>query len=147
MKDRFVAGAVSGFLGAAVQITYGYITCDLGLTDRSFHDFGKVFIMSSPDKGIFSDFVGIISSLSNGVILGIIFAYLIYFTSSKFYLIIGAIYGIAFWHFFLGLGTMFRMPAFGVIPAGESFATLIGSIIYGLITAYMIKILDEKTTL
>ena len=147
MKDRFIAGAVSGFAGASIQIIYGYIIKATGLANTGFHDFGKVFIMSKPEPGIFADFVGIISNLSNGAIFGIVFAYIIYLSSSKFYIPKGVIYGTILWHLFLGIGTMYKMPAFGEIPASSSFATLIGSIIYGIVASYVLKILDSKTTL
>lgn len=147
MKDRFIAGSVAGLVGAAIQVIYGYAVKATGIADRSFHDFGKVFIMSSAAKGILSETVGIMSNLTNGIFFGIIFAFIIYLTSSKYYLIKGLIYGTILWHIFLGLGTMYKMPAFGKFSPSSSLATLIGSLIYGIVAAYILKILDNKTSL
>lgn len=147
MNDRLIGGAIAGGLGAFAQILYGYSTKNIGLTDRAFHEFGKAFIMSIPYNGFLADFTGFISHLGNGVIFGILFAYIIYVSSSRYYLIKGAIYGMALWHIFLGLGTAFKMPMFGSIPPSTALATLVGSIIYGLVTAYVLRILDLRTDL
>lgn len=147
MKDRFIAGAGAGFIGAIIQQIYGFIVKSLGFTDYAFHDFGQAFIVSSPSSGFLSDLVGILSQLSNGLIVGIVFAYIISLTSSKYYIIKGLIYGTVLWHLFLGIGTMYKVPALGAVKAGSSLVILIGSMIYGIVTAYFLKIIDTKTNL
>lgn len=147
MKDRFIAGAVAGFIGALIQLIYGYGIKTIGLTDYAFHDFGQIFILTLTSSGFLGDLVGVLSQVTNGAIVGIVFAYIISLTSSKYYLIKGLIYGTVLWHLFLGMGTMYKLPGFGVIKADSALATLIGSIIYGISTAYLLKVLDSKTNL
>lgn len=147
MSDRFVAGAIAGSIGASIQVVYGYLVEALGIADRSFEDFGEVFIMSANMTGTMADFVGIISQLSNGAIFGIIMAYIISLTSIKFYIVKGLIYGTILWHLFLGLGTMYKMPGFINIPPSSSLAILVGSLIYGVTVCYVLRIIDAKSNL
>ena len=147
MNDRIVAGAIAGLIGGSIQVVYGYLAKALGLTDRSFVDFGKVFIMSLNINGILADFVGVFSLLSNGAVFGIIMAYIISLTSGKFIIVKGVIYGTVLWHLFLGLGTMFKMPLFGYIPPNSSLTTLIGSLLYGVAVCYVLRVIDAKSTL
>jgi len=147
MSDRFIVGVIAGAVGSILQAVYGYTGKSLGYTDRTFCDFGKAFIMFLPYKGLFADFVGLLSHVGNGIFFGIVFAYLILWTSSKYCLLKGAIYGMTLWHLFFGIGTAFKMPMFHQIPPQSAFFTLIGSLIYGLVTAYTLSLLEKKTGL
>lgn len=147
MNDKYISGAAAGVIGASLQVLYGYIVKTLEFSDRGFHDYGKVFIMFSSHQGIFADLIGIISHIGNGMIFGIAFAYLISWTSPRLYLLKGLIYGIMLWHLFLGIGTLFKIPMFHKVPPTTAFATLIGSIIYGVTAAYILKYIETRTRL
>lgn len=147
LNDRFINGALAGSISAALQVLYGYLVKMTTFSDRGFHDFGQVFIMFTPYQGILADLIGILSHVGNGIIFGVLFAYLLSWTAPRLYLTKGLIYGIILWHLFFMVGTAFKMPLFHQIPPSTAFSILIGSIIYGITAAYILRLIDARTRL
>ncbi len=147
MKDRLVAGGLAGIIGAIVQNIYGFAVKGLRLTDRTFADFAEVIVTFKSFEGIIAFIVGLIAHLIVGLIFGIIFAYVIAATSSRYYLIKGVAYGAVLWFLLLGFGTIFKLPLFKEIPPNAALFTLVGAVLYGLVTAYSLRLLDAKTRL
>ncbi len=147
VKDRLVSGAIAGTIGGLIQAMYGFIVEALGFTDRTFTDFAKVLLMYRDYKGALAFIGGLIGHLTIGAMLGILFAYIIMITSNRYYLAKGFGYGAIIWVLFLGLGTIFKLPQFKDIPPSDVISTLVGSLLYGSITAYSLKMLDNRTKL
>lgn len=147
MKDRLVAGALAGAVAALVQDAYGLTVKALGITDRIFTDFAAVMIMFKPEKGALGFLVGLIAHVIVGIIFGIVFAYIILKTSSNYFLLKGLCYGLILWFLLLGLGTMWRLPLFTVVPPKPALVIFVGALLYGLVTAYILKLLDQRTNL
>jgi hypothetical protein len=96
MQDRGSAGAVSGMAAAVIQIVYGFIVKGLGLTDRSFTEFAKVFLMYRNYSGIAAFIVGFITQVLIGAVLGMVFASFIEGISKRFYYLKGLGFGAVF---------------------------------------------------
>lgn len=147
MRDRFAAGAISGMIGSFVQIMYGFITVGLNITDRSFEDFAKIFIMYRNYTGILAFLVGFIAQIVLGALLGIIFAYIIKKTSPDFYYFKGIGYGLFIWVSLGIIGTIYKLPLFHEIPPGPALVTLVGGIIYGWVTSFCFKFINQRSKL
>lgn len=143
-NDRLITGALAGLAGAVIRDTYSLTLKATGLTDRSFIDFAQVLVMSRPSTGIIAFLVGLISDLGVAALLGVIFAYLISFTSDKFYIFKGLGYGIIVWISAMILGNAFNFPLFENVSATLALATLIGNVIFGLAAAFALKMLSDK---
>lgn len=142
-----MAGVISGMIGSLVQILYGFVTVGLKITDRTFEDFAKIFIMYHNQKGFLSFMVGFLAQIGLGGILGILFAYLIQKIYTDFYYFKGLGYGFVIW-LFLGIaGTVFRLPLFHEIPPGPALVTLVGALIYGWVNAFCLRWIDRRTNL
>lgn len=146
-KDRLIAGAIAGLIAAFIQNIYGWITQAVGLTDRSFYQFAEIVLSSRIYPGTLGFITGLIAHLAVGVMLGIIFAYAIYLTSSHYIVLKGFGYGLITWFLLSGFGTIFRLPLFEDIPPGPALVTLIGALLYGFVLAYTLKLIDQKTGL
>ncbi len=146
-EDRVIAGAISGAVGSTVQILFEFFFKVMGFTDRYVVDMAKVFIMYKTFPGILSTIVGTTAQLFIGAILGIGFAYLIQKTSSKYYFIKGLGYGGIIWVFFGTFGSLFKIPLFTVIPPNAAFLLLIGAFVFGIVTSFTLKYLEEKSNL
>jgi hypothetical protein len=147
MQDQVSAGAVSGMAAAVIQIVYGWIVKGLGLTDRSFTDFAKVFFMYRNYRGLAASIVGFITQMLIGVILGMIFAFLITATSKRFYYLKGLGFGAIFWLGFGVAGTIFNLPLFKDIHPIPALMTLLGALLFGLVNSYVLKLIAKKTNL
>jgi hypothetical protein len=145
IDDTLVAGAFSGVVGALVQASYGLTIKFLGLTDRTFTDFAKVFFMYKNYQGFLAFLAGLIIHMAIGATLGVGFAYLIKFTSDKYYYIKGLGYGAFIWLLMGCGGTVFNIPLFKEIPPHVVLVTLGGALIYGIVISFALKKVSKKT--
>jgi uncharacterized membrane protein YagU involved in acid resistance len=145
LKDRLLAGGIAGLIATVVQNIYGLTINAVGLTDRTFEDFAEIMITFKSYTGIAAFIVGVMAHLAVGLIFGVIFAYLIKETSSKYYIAKGLGYGLVLWFLLSGFGTIFRLPFFKNIPPGPALYDLVGGLLFGFVLAYALKILDART--
>lgn len=147
MNDRLVAGGIAGMVGAAVQNLYSYLVRWLNLTDYTYSDFATTVLTNR----VYSDPIGIISGfmayLSVGVILGVLFAYLVSSTASDFLYLKALFYGFVLWFILTGFGTIFGLPTFQNMSPISALSILFGGFIFSVVTAFTIKILDKRTAL
>ena len=141
MRDMYVAGVLAGAVGAVVQGIYSLLTKALHLTDRTFIEFGKVFLMARNFKGTMANIVGILVLFGISSIFGVLFAMIIRLFSNQFYYIKGITFGIAIWLFLGVSGTIFKLELFHGIPPAQSLIVFAGSLVYGLVLSVVLKIL------
>lgn len=142
-----MAGAIAGCLGAAAQNIYGQTAKALGITDRAFLDFARIVLFHNSYGGVFGFIAGVIAHLTFGMLLGTLFAYVIYKSSNTHLYFKGSAMGAAIWFFSLGVGTLYDLPMFKGIPPIPALSIFVGAIIWGLVTAFSLKILEQKTDL
>jgi hypothetical protein len=147
MRDRFTAGLISGMSASLVQIIYGLIIKAIGLTDRTFTDFARIYIMYKTYHGVVPFLIGFFTQIILCALVGVGFAFLIEKTSSKYLYIKGLGTGAIIWLFFGMSGTMFRLPLFFKLPPIPALITFIGALIYGFFLAYFFKLVETKTNL
>jgi len=78
---------------------------------------------------------------------GVLFAYIILLTSHRYYVLKGLGYGAILWFLLMGFGTIFNLAQFQDIPPTPALTTFIGALIYGIVLAYNLKIIDKNTHL
>ncbi len=145
MKDRLVAGSVAGACGALVQELYAIILKTLGFSDRTYGDMALILVSQNMNEGVL--LIEIIANAAVGLFFGAVLAYILMLTTSRYYLLKGIFYGIVLWLILSGFGSIFDLPKFKGTPPDIALITLIGSIIYGIVTAYTLKLLESKTKL
>jgi len=143
-KDRLVAGGLAGAIGALVQNAYGQSAKALKLTDRAFIDYAEVLLAHKVFGGVLGFIVGTLAHLAVGVIMGVIFAYIIMLTSSRYLYIKGLGYGFVLWLLLSGFGSIFNLPQFTLIPPNVALATLVGALIYGIVNAFTLGYLEKR---
>jgi hypothetical protein len=144
MKDRLLSGGIAGMVGAVVQNIYSYVIRGLNLAEHTYSDFATTVLTSRVYSDPVGLVVGFIAYLAVGVILGILFAYLIASTGSDYHYIKGLLYGLVMWFILTGFGTIFGLATFIGIPPVSALLILAGGLLYGVVTAYMLKALDAK---
>ncbi len=146
-NDRLIAGAIAGVSGSVVQNIYGQVVKGLGITDRAFLDFAEVALLSRTYSGFFGIVAGIISHLVFGMLVGVLFVYLLQKTSSNYLYLKGLGFGIGIWFFSLAIGTMFNFPMFTETPPVPALVMFVGALLWGFVTAFSTKIIEKKTNL
>lgn len=145
-KDRAVAGGIAGLVASVVCDIVGLIYKSLGWTDRTFNDYATIILTYQifSDDGIFGLILSMIAHSAVCVVFGVIFAYLIMFTSSNYLYIKGLGYSLVIWVSLNSFGTILNLPLFRKIPLNVAYSTLSTALLYGLMTALTLKIIDRK---
>jgi len=148
-KDRLVGGGIAGIVGALSCDLLGTLYKSLGWSDRAFYENATILLTNQiyTDKGFLGLAISLISHIAVCMVWGVIFAYLISFTSSNYLYIKGLGYGLVLWVILHGFGTIFDLPLFTKMPLHIAYATLSYSLTYGFMTALALKIIDKKTQL
>ncbi|TGE32197.1 hypothetical protein [Desulfosporosinus sp. Sb-LF] len=145
-KDRFVAGGIAGLIASITCDIVGIIYKSLGWTDRTFNDYATIILTNQiySEKGIFGLILSMISHAAVCMIFGVIFAYIIMFTSSNYLYIKGLGYSLVIWLLLNTFGTLLNLPLFRKMPLNVAYATLSTALIYGFMTSLTLKIIDKK---
>lgn len=148
-KDRLVAGSLAGFVGSLVTVITGVTFKSLGWADRAFFDFSTTLFGKSTyaDKGFFGFLMAVITQVAICIIFGIVFAYIIKATSSRYLYIKGIGYGFVLWMLLSSFGTIYNVPLFSDIPLNVAYTTLFTASVFGFFVAWTLKIIDSKTRL
>jgi len=147
MKDRLVAGGLAGIIAGIIQYGYGMVALRLGITDRIFGQFSDIIFGGLVYSGILGTIISLLTHLAVTITFGVIFAYIIAKTSSRYYLLKSIGYGLLLWFFLSGFGAILRLPLFWHIPVQPALVVLGGAIIYGLALGYTLKLIDKKSEL
>lgn len=141
--DQIMHGAIPGAIAGAVQSVYGYALKNLHVTDRIFMDYGAVLILGhSPGKGI--SIIGLIAHILNAAMFGIVFGYIMKHSTKRYYVIKGIGLGIFIWGMSLGIGTLYKLPLFFIVPYRAAYVMLGGALIWGIAMSLIYRYIDQK---
>lgn len=147
MEDRAVAGALAGFASSILQEGYAQVIKAVEVTDRSYGDFAFCLVTSNQADEIPEMVVGILSNIAIGILMGVIFAFLLKIITSKHLFLKGFFYGYVLWMLLLGFGSVFRLPEFTDMKPVHSLVALGGSIIWGAANAYFFKLFYRRNAI
>ena len=88
--------------------------------------------------------LSIISHVAVCMIIGVIFVYMIKFTSSNYLYIKGLGYSLVIWLLLNTFGTLLNLPLFRKMPLNVAYATLSTALIYGFMVCLTLKTIDTK---
>lgn len=144
IKDRLVNGAIAGAAGAVVQNLYAAAAGLFGYTGPNYLTYGKIVLAIEDNNGALSNLMGLVGHFVWDIILGIIFAYIISSATSRYYIWKGLLYGAVVWYFVKAGATMFKIPEIMAVYPETVVFFFIGSLIYGLVVSYSLRVLDAR---
>lgn len=143
IHDRLINGAIAGGVGAVIQNGYTLLMRSLGYLGPSFIDYGKVVIFYELPQGWLPTGLGLIAHFIWDVVLAIIFAYLLYGTTSRYVWFKGVIYGIVIW-FFIQLGAiLYKVPLIVEFTPTTVAFCFGGAVMFGIIITLVLNYLDQ----
>jgi len=145
-KDRLVAGGIAGLLASITCDIVGVVYKSLGWTDRTFGDYATILLTYQvySDQGIFGLVMSMISHAAVCTIFGVIFAYILMFTSSNYLYLKGLGYSLVIWWVLNSFGSLLNLPLFRNAPLIVVYSTLSTALVYGLMVSFSLKIIDKK---
>lgn len=149
LEDRFTRGFLAGLAGGIAMNAFSAASTALDWVEVTFADWAGVFIFGRQPQGIAESTVALAGQLFFAAIVGVVFAYLVYVTTSRNYMFKGLIYGLGVWFLTYAAAILFRVPSLVQFGMDTVSSNLVGSLIYGLVLAWVLKHLDntvnEKT--
>lgn len=94
LNDRMTKGIIAGVIGAIVQNIYAYLAIILGLIKSGYIDVSRSTLFINNYRELYATVVGLVGHFAIDIIGGVIFAYLIKSTSSRYFVLKGISFGI-----------------------------------------------------
>lgn len=148
-KDRLIAGGLAGFGASVTCDIIGLIYKSFNWTDRAFLDYATVLLTFEvySDSGIMGTILSMITHSGVCIIFGVLFAYIIKFTSGNYLYIKGLGYGLIMWVLLNAFGTILNLPLFRNMPLHVAYSTLSTALIYGFMVSVLLKVIGKKMQL
>ena len=143
VNDRLTRGIIAGIAGGLAQNIYGYIARFFGLTDLVYLDVARGVLFNYEYKGFLAVLVSAFGCLTIDSIWGVLFAFVMRKTSSKYHVVKGILFAVSIWFFVRVLGT----KIFGVMVDTDPQTALVfffGAVLFGTTMASVLKWLDMK---
>lgn len=142
-SEELLTGSIAGIIGATAKYLFNEITQLLQLAKYDNNATALGVVLKQWEHNVTYWIFGFIVALIIGAFFGVIIAILFsYFLTSKHYLLKGSVIGIGIWLFNFGvMAKVFNYPEDIKNLLGDVVMMLISLMIYGLVTAYMLKVL------
>lgn len=143
MKDRFVNGLITGTAAGIAMNLLNFAMYYLNLSTMRYLDWAGIMIFGRKPAFLSEELFAQLVQLAFSAFIGVLFAYLYFEVTSRYYLLKGAFFGVIFWFFMYAAGIALKLPHLTVIPFKTSLTNFLGAIIYGLVAAETMRRLDR----
>lgn len=145
MNDRFVNGFLAGLLGGITMSILNLISFfALGIAELLYLDWASVLIFGYRYATTLEAVIGQIGQLFFSAIMGILFAFLLPFVSSRYYLFKGFVYGLVVWFGAYAITTLFKVTPLIPIKADTVMSNMFTASVYGLVLAETLRRLSNR---
>jgi hypothetical protein len=146
--DRFFRGLIAGMAGGAVMNIWSFISYDLlNFTNVRFIDWSAVFIFGDRPGNFIETIMALVSHILWSGFLGILMAILFSYFTSRGYLIKGAFFGFITGFIIYAIPVLFNVQLLEFKETATAASNMIGGILWGLTTAYVLRLLDSTPNL
>ncbi|HHT49557.1 MAG TPA: hypothetical protein GXZ98_09730 [Firmicutes bacterium] len=143
--DLFWKGFLSGSGSGIMLNLWGFFIKNLlPVANRNYVDWTAVIISGVLPTTWYEFLYALITNLIWCGFLGILFAYLLPKLTSDRFLLKGAIYGFMIGFLIHGSAILLRMPFFTMIPFRTSSSLAFGGLLWGVLTAALLRWLERK---
>ncbi|HBF38701.1 MAG TPA: hypothetical protein DDW50_15460 [Firmicutes bacterium] len=144
MQDRFTQGIIAGIIGWFFQAVFTLSLFALKVSKLAFADFGAVLAFNHRAKGVLEFLLAEWIVLVMQAALGGVFAWWMKGIASANILIKGAFFGGFAWFTIFTIATLYKLPKIYPIGSGTAAIILTGSLIYGVMMAWGLLIINRK---
>jgi thiamine transporter ThiT len=144
MKDRFTNGFIAGLLGGVVMGIMDLVLYFLGVVQILFLDWASVLIFGYRFATLLEAAIGQIGQLFFSAVAGVLFAFLLSFTSSRYYLFKGWVYGLVVWFGTYSMTLLFKVTPLIPIKPDTVISNMVMASVYGLVLAESLRRLSSR---
>ncbi|MFP4662215.1 MAG: hypothetical protein ACLFPF_08490 [Halanaerobiales bacterium] len=140
--DRFTRGFFAGIMAAVIQLVVGLVLYYLEFTELLWLNFASVLIYGREPLLFAEQVFSELSVFFFSGLMGILFAYLLTYTTSNNYLLKGFVFAETVWFSTFSITLLFKIPEFRIITFKTSVSNFILSAIWGLLLAEILHRFD-----
>ena len=143
--DRFMRGLIAGLTGAIAMNLWSYFSFFvLKYSKMTFMQWAAILALGHKAANAAEVIFAQAAQFTWAAVLGIIFAFLVPQITSRDYLLKGAFWGFATGFLQFVITKLFQVPGLETLPIGTAVSNAIGAIIWGLVMAQTLYLLDNK---
>ncbi|MBU4554553.1 MAG: hypothetical protein Q8N93_10010 [Bacillota bacterium] len=116
----------------------------IGIDHFRFIDWAGIFIFGHTPTNLPEAVFAQVGQLFFSGLVGIFFVYLLPQVTSRYYLVKGVIYAQFVWFGSYALSILFQVPGLRTISLESAVSDLIGSLVYGLVLAWVLRLIDKR---
>jgi hypothetical protein len=144
MNDRFTNGLIAGLVAGVVMSIFDLIShFVLGITEILYLDWAAVLILGYRYSTFLEAVIGQIGQLFFSAIMGVLFAFLLALTSSRYYWLKGWVYGLVVWFGAYAVVKLFQVTPLIPIKPDTVLSDMVTASVYGLVLAEALRRLEN----
>lgn len=143
MKDRFVNGLLSGTVAGIIINLLNFAAYYLHWSTIRYLDWAGILIFGRKPVFLGEELFAQLVQLTFSAFVGVVFAYLYFEVTSRYYLLKGVFFGVTSWFFIYTAGIALKLPHLTVIPFKTSLSNFVGAIVFGLVAAETLRRLNR----
>jgi hypothetical protein len=148
ITDRFTRGFAAGAFGGVLVDLLSLLTYNLlRITNWRFLDFAGLLIFGRKPTGAAEIIISVLGHLSFSAAMGVLFAYLLPFTSRRLFLLKGWFFGVLIWFSIYSVVHLFQLPQLRELDLGTVVSNMVKASLYGLALAWALARLGMKSKL
>ncbi len=142
--DRFSRGFIAGTYGAIIMNIWSFISYGLNYAKLRFLDWASVLLFGNVPANTVELVTALFAHIIWSAVIGIIVAYLMPLITSERYLLKGALFGFISGFLFISIPIIFQVPFLNNHATGTTVSIIIGSLLWGIITAASLRSFDTS---
>jgi len=147
INDRLTQGFISGLLAGVLLNLIDYISLSLNIVEITYLDWAGTILFGYQPNTLNEHILALLAQILFSGILGIIFAYIIPFVTSKNILLKGLLYALSSWFFIYAIAVLFKVQGLVTFRADTVISDIFTVSIFGISLAYFFKKIIERTKL
>ena len=144
MKDCFTNGFIAGLLGGIVMSILDLVLFFLGVVEILYLDWASVLIFGYRFATLLEAAIGQLGQLFFSAAVGVLFAYLLSLTSSRYYLFKGWVYGLVVWFGSYSIIQLFKVTPLTPVNPDTVISNIVTASVYGLVLAESLRRLSNR---
>jgi thiamine transporter ThiT len=144
MKDRFTNGFIAGLLGGVIIGILDLVLYSLGVVQIPYLDWASVLIFGYRFTTLLEAAISQLGQLLFSAVAGVLFAYLLSLTSSRYYLFKGWVYGLVVWFGTYSITLLFKVTPLIPIKPDTVISHIVTASVYGLVLAESLRRLSRN---
>lgn len=145
LNDRATRGMIAGFAAGVITKIYDLTAFYLAISTLRWMDFAGLMMYGKIPVHLSQQIFASMGTLFFHSLLGILFVILIPGQlTSKNLLLKGWFYGVTLWFIIFAVFHLFKVQELNVVPLKTTISSFVGSSIWGLTLAMIVRWLDNK---